>query len=232
MNRSILIPLLSVLLSATGCGEDDAPTQTAPMTATVETVGSGGDLLHPEIERPPKSRKTKRLTVGMLAGSIPVVAGEDEAGQSITWKLGGEEALGDDEQFGLLDRTLGRPDYVSVTDELTEPSALYVKFAQDMARDVCQQILTSDESKPQAERILARLAPLSGSVSTEQLRANLRYLKLRFWGEFVPDGAEHDDHLKSLEELFQSVTGSGEGTQAGWNAVCVALLSSPVFHRY
>jgi hypothetical protein len=218
-----------------GCGPDggeDPPPAT--VSATVADLGPGGDLAHPQVGLPPESRAIKRLTVAMLADSIPIVAGLDNKGtpQPIVWRLGQKDALGTDTKFGLFDRTLGRPDYVQVTHEPAEPSALYVKFMGDMARDVCARILESDNGKAPAERTLTPKAPMTGTVSDAELGANLRYLKLRFWGEYVPDGAEYDDQIADLATVFDAVIEGGEGTAAGWNAVCVTLLTSPAFHLY
>jgi hypothetical protein len=226
---------LTLAFAAVGCGPDggdDPPPAT--VAATVSDVGPGGDLIHPEVGLPPQSRAIKRLTVAMLADSIPVVAGNDNKGnpQPIVWKLGPNDALGTDTEFALFDRTLGRPDYVQVTNEPAEPSALYLKFMGDMARDVCLRIIESDEQKAAPARTLTRQAPLIGPVTDAELGANLRYLKLRFWGEYVPDGAEYDDQVADLAAVFDSVTEGGEGTAAGWNAVCVTLLTSPAFHLY
>jgi hypothetical protein len=232
MRLTLTVFLALCLLGCGPGGGDDTPPAT--VSATVTDLGSGGDLAHPQVGLPPQSRAIKRLTVAMLADSIPVVAGLDNKGtpQPIVWKLGQNSALGTDTEFGIFDRTLGRPDYVQVTHEPAEPSALYVKFMGDMARDVCLRILESDNGKAPTGRTLTPEAPMTGTVSDAELGANLRYLKLRFWGEYVPDGAEYDDQIADLAAVFDAVVTGGEGTPAGWNAVCVTLLTSPAFHLY
>ena len=232
MIRLSLALLLAATVLACAPEGDDPPATTA--SASVTDLGPGGDLAHPAVGLPPQSRAIKRLTVAMLADSIPVVAGVDNKAtpQPIVWKLGQNDALGTDTKFGLFDRTLGRPDYVQVTNEPAEPSALYVKFMGDMARDVCSRILESDNGKAATARTLTPEAPMTGPVTEAELGANLRYLKLRFWGEYVPDGAEYDEQIADLAAVFDAVTEGGEGTAAGWNAVCVTLLTSPAFHLY
>ena len=243
-------------LWACGGGVEFPPAPTPPVV-TVTPSGDGSEWVHPPVELPGEavtSRSVRRLTTMMLARSLPVVAGPEVAGEDgpddprITWTFAGDVALETDPtSFGFFDRTLGRPDYVSVTTEAAEPSPLYLKFMDDMARDVCAKMAEADAADPSATGAHARFAPLDTVGTDGEVRDNLRYLKLRFWGEYIDPG--DDESVTGLETLYRSVVSHVEEvpvnpapesqnqsprvpSREGWGAVCVALLSSPAFHLY
>lgn len=254
-----LLMLLCFLLGTWACGGGGGPFPTAstPPAVTVTSLGDGSGWMHPPVDLPQEavtSRSVRRLTTMMLARSLPIVAGPEIAGEDgpedprITWTLGSQVAVETDPtSFGAFDRTLGRPDYVSVTSEGAEPSPLYLKFMDDMARDVCAKMVNADAAAPSATGTLARFAPLDQLGTDEEIRDNLRYLKLRFWGEHLePDD---DEGVAGLETLYRDVVayveevpvnpaadaqnkGPRVPSREGWGAVCVALMSSPAFHLY
>jgi hypothetical protein len=211
--------------AGTGTSSDPLP------SATITNEGPGLPVDHPPLELPPESRATKRLTVDMLEASLPIVAGVDGAGNAITWtiKRGGNTqvaALGD----SALGKTLGRPDYAQITEEPALPTPLYAKFMDDMARDVCGKMVAADAALGESgARTLARLASLTDATDLTAIRANLRYLMLRFLGQKLADG--DDDAVAPLLTLFQAASAGSDG-KAGWTAVCVGLLTSPAFHIY
>ncbi len=222
--------LLGLFSASIGC---DRPLEPAGSTATV--IGPGGPVEHPDVQGTATSRSTMRLTVDMLAASIPVVAGNDLQGRPITWKAEFDGRTVDALSDQALAPTLGKPDYVTVTDEPAEPSALYLKFMDDMARDVCPRILSADEGRTEASsRTLLRYASWESVTDEAALLENLKYLKLRFHGRKVTDDAE----VASLRQLFESAVASmpdssvTEQAKTGWNSVCVALFLSPEFHIY
>lgn len=217
--------ILSLALFVSGAVACDGATatgtqaQVTPLVAGTQAPASAFD--HPAIAVPPKSRAVKRLTVAQLRNAIPIVAGKalgGPSGQPIQWRIDRDgtmvDALGPD---GVAS-ALGEPDYVQVTSEPAEPTPLYVKFADDMARDVCQRMAEADLSRPPATRSLRRFADVD---------ANLRYLKLRFLGERLADNTSPP----ALRSLYDRVLQS-DNEEAAWLAVCVAVLSSPSFHLY
>ena len=140
------------------------------------------------------------------------------------------EALADN-VFGAV---LGRPDYISVTEEATAPSSLYVKFMRDMSRNVCSQIASSDDLRSDfSKTTLWRFAPVDGSASEEQINENLRYLTLRFLGMRL---AADDPYIIKLRAVFDAARvapegwGGAKGDSEGWRTVCIGLLESPAFH--
>ena len=108
-----------------------------------------------------------------------------------------------------LGLTLGSPDYIYVTEEPAQPTALYAKFMDDMARDVCGKM---------GEQL----------VRFQDPEANLRYLMLRFLGEKV--AGTDTQTTAPLRAVFDAASESDSAT--GWQAVCVSLFLSPAFHLY
>jgi len=233
--KSILFASL-LALSITACAQ---PQTSAPSTTTPVSVDNLGPSLpaeHPAVELPPTSASIKRLTVTMLSNSLPIVAGEDATGQPITWTVlrpGGDKPIPALEPQAL-GRALGHPDYLEVTVEPAQPTALYVKFMDDMARDVCDKMLESDIQQPNSEqRQLVRFSPLNNVDDIEAIDANLRYLMLRFLGQRVaPDDVESIEALRTAFVTSATAATTEPPQKSGWRTVCVALLSSPAFHLY
>jgi len=223
-----LLPLLGLAPSACSSG---APGAVAKGPDRYEVTGRdpAAPFDHPPVDVPPVSRATRRMTVEMLEGSVPVVAGAAADGTPIQWTRtvkGQRVSRFSIDEYGAA---LGRPDYRTTTEEPTEPSALYVKFMDDMARDVCGQIVAADATRADgADRTLARFAPLDAAGSPDEVRTNLRYLKLRFLGQRVAD--DDDAGIADLETLYQAASTSSP--RDGWQAVCVGLMTSPAFHVY
>ena len=177
------------------------------------------------------TRWARRIKIDQLQASLPRVAGNDENGVPITWRVGGQDAL-DDQRFGVV---LGRPDYVTRTAENPASSSLYLKFMRDMARDVCTQIVDADTKRMEGEpKTLWRYAPVQAEPTEAQMTENLQYLALRFLGMRL------DPAHPTLKDL-RSVYGAGvastdlapsspKARAEGWRGVCIGLLESPLFH--
>jgi hypothetical protein len=231
------IVLVMSLLLWTGCASKTEPTPEGNVNVTPnENILPIG---HPPIVLPPESRETKRMTISMLEGSLPVVASWNEESPNdapITWTVlnKGKDypALGD----LALGKTLGKPDYVQITSESAVAGTLYVKFMEDMARNVCTKMAEVDMVEPDAEkRNLIRFASLDSIDDGAAINANLRYLKLRFWGEYID--SDDDEAVAELKQLFDASAKGQQGAltqkvEEGWRAVCVGLLSAPDFHIY
>ncbi len=231
---------IAVLVSLLGCGEDTALATSALLTTavtpTVTPVGPALPLDHPPVTVPPTGRSVRRFSVDQLAASLPVIAGNDENGKPITWTVTGNNgkslaALGPD----ALARTLGQPDYYQTTHENLEPSSLYVKLMDDMARDVCGKMVVADQKRPAGTpRVLTRDASLTDTSDSEAVRRNVRTLALRFWGQSLPekDTAATDGLVRVFDAGVASATNAASKAAEGWRAVCVAMLTSPEFHLY
>lgn len=243
--RHLMLAWVAAALALTACdatstGPDidpgDTPAGVETPLAEVEVLGAGVDgFEHPPVDLPPTSRDIKRLSIDMLEGSIPVVAGDDAGGEPIRWTVvyqGTEYAVLDQDVLGA---TLGRPDWREVTAEPAEPTSLYLKFMDDMGREVCGRMIDADQATADAEaRRLIRFAALDDADDADAIRANLRYLMLRFLGERVDDAdAEATADLEALFDAGVATAAAGSSPAlAGWTTVCVALFTSPAFHLY
>ncbi len=166
---------------------------------------------------------TRRFSADMLEASLSILMGHN-----IKWQLSGRS----DSAFDSLSDTLGKPDYIEITEEARLPTTLYVKLTGDMARNVCQQAVDADyRLSSVTERALIRVPNLSDIKDSVSINKNLRYLKLRLHGEFI---AEQDiDATTDLRTIFNTVAAvPGSDAKKAWQAVCVAMLSAPEFHLY
>ncbi len=208
-------------LFASGCG-------TSPDADPVD-LGSVDTL---DAEEPPAHSSTRRMTIDQLQGSVPVVSG------GLDWKTQAKKGSGmvnsyEPEQLGA---TLGRPDYVMVLNEPAEVNSLYVKFADDMARYVCDAIVERDATTSSADtRVMTRFVDNDETEDSAKINENLRYLLLRFLGQYTTSEEETANLKAVFDGTVASTTELPPGsTRAleGWRNVCVALYKTPAFHVY
>jgi hypothetical protein len=240
MRRALIVGGLAVVaLAACGEGTSHQATLAMPDAATGggqggsggapgEPGGSGGavgdgwDPAHPhEMPAPPVNpaavpdgRATRRLTVDQLRRSIPQLFGGDH--WTLTYR--GEEV----DLFDALARTLGEADYVEVTQNNVDPNPLFQKFMDDMASQLCGKALQADAANRDLESRLILRHP-------DDVDANLRFLRLKFHGVWMAPG--DDAGLAGLRKLHDDVKRDAD-EQAAWQAVCVALVTSPEFLAY
>jgi hypothetical protein len=205
-----------------------------------ETQGESPDLDHPEVDDgalPKPSAAIRRLSLAQLRASLPVLFGTEADGSTpITWRLpGGGQGL------NQMAGSLGEPDYIEVTEENLEPSPMYAKFMDDMARDVCGRALAADLARPAGNtRVIVRRADFGDTVAegAAAIDDNLRYLLLRLHAVKV---AEDDaSAIAAWRALFSEATAEASeagrdaeaATVEGWRAVCVGLVNAPEFHLY
>lgn len=151
------------------------------------------------------SRGPRRLSVDQLERSL------DQLGQLPEGTVKFPESLA---------VTLGRPDYVRLNAESLEASPLFMKFMLDLGAIVCGQLITSDPQRPVDERALTRY---------EDVDRNIDDLLLRLTGI---DGEAAAPYRARLAEVYREASGSPRGAAAGWEAVCIAVLTSPEFLLY
>lgn len=223
------LPPLALLLLA--C-EADPPSQPAPTGKPIPVDSEVENV--PDLHADPigPSRKTRRMTIDQLQASMKRVAGNDLYGNPIEWKVNGQPGLSD-AAFG---KALGRPDFLSSTDESGISSALYLKFVGDAARAVCMDMAKTDLLRTDAStRVLFPKSPVDGTATDEQVSANLSYLVLRFLGTRLDKDSPmlaalrgvFDAGVASIENLGGELPPSAEG----YRAVCVTLFESPLFHN-
>lgn len=151
------------------------------------------------------SRGTRRMSVEQLERSLDSI-GQLPPG---TVKLPDSLAL-----------TLGRPDFLQVTEETLEPSPLFMKFMMDLGGIFCSNVSDADPNRPVDQRVLTRFS---------DREENLRYLVLRFTGI---EGDAAAPYVERLRPVFEQGRSGAKGEASGWQAVCLALFTSPEFLLY
>jgi len=228
------LPLIFAALVACSSGD---PTASGP--SLIDTPGGDSPPTdHPPLDptkKPVTSAATQRVSVAQLRGAFPVILGKDVNGEDITWMVGGTPAL------DKMADVLGEADYAYVTQDNRDPSALYLKFMDDAARDVCDRALVADAARPKAaDRVLLRFVEKADTVASNAagVTENLAYLALRFHGIKVKAG--DDTRIAPLRTLFTAAVTAAAASKPvtaahiteGWRAVCVALVTAPEFHLY
>ena len=152
--------------SLAGCGQADPGSgKTSPPALTaipveVETQAAPHDL--GAGQKPPPRRGVSRMRIDTLQASMTRVAGNDVYGNPIRWMYNNNDGFSD-AAFG---KALGRPDYLTSTDESAVPNALYLKFVGDAARDICTQMARNDQKRRDpATRALFPKAPIDGTAT-------------------------------------------------------------------
>lgn len=207
-------------------------------------LGKKGDGNSPPLDHPPvdpgllpvSSRESRRLSLAQLRAVFPIAFGNEADGTTpITWHVGAAEG------FTKYASSLGEPDYIEVTEENLDASPMYAKFMDDAARDVCTRALAADASKTDAsKRVVMRFASDADTVQSNAsaIDKNLRYLSLRLFGQKVAD--DDSETLAGLRTVFDTTAKESAGSsepgavdvEAGWKAVCVAMVVAPEFHVY
>ena len=169
-------------------------------------------------DRTPRPIELNRLRKRMNLDQLEAAFFQTSGGQRWTEGSGNNEV----NLFQRLSATLGKPDFIQITKEDLEPSALFQKFLDDAARSVCGKMLVQDLSG-ESDAIL-----LPEDDGDEEIRANVQRLLKRFHNrDLAIDSPDVDQWIW----LFDSVRFVEDAT-VGWNAVCVALFTHPDFYTY
>jgi hypothetical protein len=223
MKRALWQVGLVALVSAAGCKKETVATH-------VTTTQGPGALPadHPPVDLPAVSRTPRRLSVDQLIASIDVVANKDPSTPTVTWN----------QDKDTIKRTLGKPDYILITDEDLSPSTLYMKFMDDLAHDVCNKMI----AQPAASQVLMANVTKTDTLvnNPAKVKQNLRDLYLRFFGRKVQPTDETTiapmlkvfDQVVQVEANDSTLPSSSTPATEGWRAVCVASFTSPDFHLY
>ncbi|MFT7625229.1 MAG: hypothetical protein ACI9WU_004420 [Myxococcota bacterium] len=181
--------------------------------------GVAVDLSPAEPVVEPPSRARRRMDVDQLEASIKQVTG------GLTW------TIGNNSQFEALAQTLGKPNYIDLTAEDLEPAALFQKFLDDAARQVCDK-LVEQESKVTLDPHILMLHAGAGDQWAEQpdkIKANLQHLVLRFHGRYLDTDAPEMEQWRWLYESAEFVS---QDPVKAWRTVCVGLIVHPFFYTY
>lgn len=182
----------------------------------------------PDVETTIAGRRSQRLSVDQLRRSLPMLLGRSWA-----------DSRGRD-YLDIYANSLGEADFQTINHDIREPSSLFAKTMDDMAGKVCREAVLADSTAAEAERNLVRFP--------EDIDRNLRWLKLKFHGLYVPEGC--DEGISALRTLYTEVEtacATGEDPDKacprswsnaykelspGWMAVCAALITDPEFMAY
>jgi hypothetical protein len=233
MRIPLLVALAGVLSLTPGCTSDPAPVIPVPPPAPAppdpDPVGvtmnphADGHLL-PIPPAPDEGlRGRRRMDIDQLDASIQRVTG------GIAWTEGA--GIGGDNLFVKLASTLGKPDFLDITQEDLSVSLLFTKFLGDAARSVCGKLVQSELSAAASERVLMVFVSPETSPGEDAaaIEANMRYLLLRYHGQ---DLAVGDAGLSQWSWLFESTLHVSGNPATAWQAVCVALITHPDFYSY
>ena len=235
--RALMAPLALCVLWSCENGGLQAPTlpgtntntprdtQPPPPVGVEVDVGPdhGVDVLPPPVTPEAPVRSRRRMDLDQLGSSI----------RTVTGGIGWTETRGSTEVdlFQDLGATLGRPDFLEITTEDLEPSALFLKFMDDAARSVCAKVVTREVNGTDDTRALfIHIEPTQNPLRNADLTdRNLSALLLRYHGRTVPVGSPQLEHWRWL---IRSVMQVNSIPVEAWRAVCVGLLTHPDFYSY
>ncbi|MGC6416407.1 MAG: hypothetical protein ACON3Z_04800 [Bradymonadia bacterium] len=126
--------------------------------------------------------------------------------------------------FQTLSATLGKPDFIQVTNEVLEPTALFQKFLDDASRQVCQKMIERDEGLRDGVTIL--LPRDREELSPEE---RVQALVKRFHNRIL--SSESRDLAQWMWFLDTALRVTDTRAEA-WHAMCVALFTHPDFYSY
>ncbi|MEM9074384.1 MAG: hypothetical protein AAGE52_38170 [Myxococcota bacterium] len=203
-----------LLLALVGC--QDEPVDLAPVEGTV----GEGDIL--DLGTAPY-RDRRRMDIDQLQASVLRVT------DGIDW------VQGNTNQFERFRDTLGAPDYINSTAEDTAVSVLFLKFVDDMARRVCDQLVRREtgsvtDEDPRGVLFVSVDPAAEEAPAQSAVDDNLAYLLLRYHGRRVDPGSAE---LDPWRQLYAGASAAEEASQAdAWEAVCVGMMNHPDFYTY
>jgi hypothetical protein len=196
MNRFLLVGFVAAV-GLWACNKAPA-TQSGPgYTSTND--GTAMPVDHPAVANLGLvSASPQRMSVPQLSATYPQVFGNQLDGGAITWMIGNTPGL------VQMSDALGNPDFINITAQDLSANPLYLKFADDAARDVCLKGLTADQARTGASRQLLPYVSNSDTVASNPtaINQNLAYLKLMLHGIKVDPS---DPTLVPLSTLWSSV---------------------------
>ena len=221
-----------VLLGLTGCPDGDAA---GPGSNGSVSDSEAPGLDHEGVELPVRSAAMQRLAVEQLRRSLAIALGDRANGEPVGFNFKGRPLL---DEFS---EALGEPDYLNTTQESLDPSPLYSKLVDDMARTMCGQAVDHDRNLDEGESAtIMRFVGVDdiGPAAAEKVAENLRYLKLRLHAVYLaPDDAEAIVPYAVLFDALLSAASEGEeptkdDVALAWTALCSSMVMAPEFHLY
>ena len=168
-------------------------------------------------------RARQRMNIDQLDRAIQQVTG------GLEWTDDGNNPQNLFEELSL---TLGRPDYIQVVIEDLSPSGLFLKFVDDAARSVCKKLVEVEVSERTVETrvLMGTVSPDANYVDDSAgIDAQLSRLSLLYHGISLQEDSGALENLRWLFQMAQMRMGQPE---AGWEAVCVSLMTDPAFYSF
>lgn len=164
-------------------------------------------------------RSWRRMNVDQVRASIERVTGgfgwvEEQDGEQV-------------ELFAALEGTLGKPDYLSATEEDLLPGLLFQKFLEDAASTACHAMMEVEPTR--TDRALMVGVVLEDVPPSAKIDEALSAALLHFHGRTVAPGDPGLDPYRAL--LVEVYSRRGEMAPA-WEALCVGLITHPDFYSY
>jgi hypothetical protein len=207
---------LALLLAACSSEAPPAPPGGAPAIedawAPEGPASEGEGTLNPVLP----GRAPKRLTVDQLRRVVPQIAGGN------TWHLDfpfdGKSLL--IPMFDLMGVTLGEADYITTNVDFVDPIPSFMKYVDEMAAQVCTNAVLSEDGS---------------IVAHDDVDDNLRFLRLKFHGLYVPPGST--EGIVALRGLYDDLDAQFAEqeypyTLVPWIGVCLAVMTDPEFYIY
>ena len=170
-----------------------------------------------------RGRYRARMNIDQLDDAIRFVTG------GIGWTDGNNNQNNIFEELSL---TLGKPDYLQIVTEDLSASGLFLKFLDDAARSVCKKLVEVEVSERTAETrvLMGTVSPDANYVDdTAGIDAQLSRLSLLYHGISLQEDSGALENLRWLFQMGQMRMGQPE---AGWEAVCVSLMTDPAFYSF
>ena len=216
-------PAGAVTGTATAVTPEPAPDAGTPLPldnpALAETVG----------------RAPRRVDIDQFRASLEQLIGARWTGPQTVRTPDVPSGVRFDPQADLLEfvaEPLGRPNYVTTTAEVLEPTVTFAKLASDAVRAVCAAGLRADVARPPAERLLLTEADATDALPAAEprIRRNIAALALRLWGDAL---APESETVSAVLGVFRVASmRAGRTPLDGWRAVCIDLATDPRFLSY
>lgn len=206
-------------LALLGCGSAAVePVPSPPETeewSDHDNEELGDASIYPVLE----GRAPKRLTVDQLRQSVPDLL-EGQTWHSDVPYLDSRFLI---PLFDLYGPTLGEADYITTSVNFLDPIPSFVKYVDEMAASVCVNALFEEGND-------------SIVKYPEDVDQNLRYLRLKFHGVYVPPGEV--EGIAALRTLYDTLYDryfdhpNGAYHVVPWLGVCMAVMTDPEFYIY
>lgn len=216
-------------------GDHVVPGSATPITPGGVADGGNGLPLDDPTMAEHIGRAPRRLDIDQFRQSLEQLLGARWVGPQTVRTAEAPSGVRFEPEADLIEffaQTLGRPDYITTTAEVLDPTVTFAKLASDAVRSVCAAGLRADIARPQAQRILFTEAQPGDALPSGEMaiRRNIAALTLRLWGD--PLGPESDTVTAVLGVFRVATARAGSTPLDGWRAVCIDLATDPRFLSY